>query len=84
MGRLQFASPLSMDGVTGVIIWGSEGNTTGRKELLLQVQERPRMLDPLTHLTERQGLSTVSLKIWPDPPALLDKHFHYQCVTMGP
>lgn len=34
MGRLQFASPLSMDGVTGVIIWGSEGNTTGRKELL--------------------------------------------------
>ena len=23
-----------MDGVTGVIIWGSEGNTTGRKELL--------------------------------------------------
>ena len=34
LGRLQFASPLSMDGVTGVIIWGSEGNTTGRKELL--------------------------------------------------
>ena len=23
-----------MDGVTGVIIWGSEANTTGRKELL--------------------------------------------------
>ena len=40
LARLQFASPLSMAGVTGVILWGSEGNTTGRKGVLPWCQEQ--------------------------------------------